>query len=203
MGGKEYTWSDLMHWRQLWYVVLLLPGHGCVWNDGDRWTAQRVYQSTAGFIALLSVLSQTGGGTMFRSSCPQECSSIQVPPPYLQDVHKIQAFSSVFRYNSCSMWHTVLISPVIVWLIPLHTQEWSILSFPCSLTRNITSHPSMNNFHSLLRWKMMIRVLQWPIPNTLLIHFSLKYWENMLLSLVGSMRMWENCFCHSFALTKG
>ena len=43
-------------------------------------------------------------------------------------------------------------------------------NFPCSLTRNITSH-SMENFvfHSLLRWKMIIK----PILNTSLIHLSL------------------------------
>ena len=36
-------------------------------------------------------------------------------------------------------------------------QGWLISSFPCSLTRNITSH-SMKNlaFHSLPRWKMII-----------------------------------------------
>ena len=42
--------------------------------------------------------------------------------------------------------------------------------FPCSLTRNITSH-SMKNlaFHSLLRWEMIIL----PILTTSFIHFSL------------------------------
>ena len=42
-------------------------------------------------------------------------------------------------------------------LQPFHSQEWSISNFPCSLTRNITSH-SMKNlaFHSLLRWKMIM-----------------------------------------------
>ena len=40
--------------------------------------------------------------------------------------------------------------------LPLHSQEWSISNFLCSLTRNFTSH-SMENlaFHSLLRWKMI------------------------------------------------
>ena len=35
--------------------------------------------------------------------------------------------------------------------------EWSMSKFPCSLTRNMTSH-SMENltFHSLLRWKVII-----------------------------------------------
>ena len=32
-----------------------------------------------------------------------------------------------------------------LWLIPSNSQEWSISYFPCSLTRNITSH-SMENF---------------------------------------------------------
>ena len=37
------------------------------------------------------------------------------------------------------------------------TPEWSMSKFPCSLTRNMTSH-SMENltFHSLLRWKVII-----------------------------------------------
>ena len=37
------------------------------------------------------------------------------------------------------------------------TPEWSMSKFPCSLTRNMTSH-SMENltFHSLLRWKVVI-----------------------------------------------
>ena len=36
---------------------------------------------------------------------------------------------------------------------PFHSQEWSISNFPCSLTRNITSHRMKNfAFHSLLRW---------------------------------------------------
>ena len=46
---------------------------------------------------------------------------------------------------------------LVDFLLPFHYQEWSISKFPCSLTRNITSH-SMKNlaFHSLLRWKMII-----------------------------------------------
>ena len=37
-----------------------------------------------------------------------------------------------------------------------YSQEWSISKFPCSLTRNITSHSIKNlAFHSLLRWKMI------------------------------------------------
>ena len=52
--------------------------------------------------------------------------------------------------------------------------------FPCSLTRNITSH-SMENLgcHQLLRWKMIIL----PILTTSLIHFSLKGCENVLFEL--------------------
>ena len=54
---------------------------------------------------------------------------------------------------------------------PFRSQGWSISNFPCSLTRNITSH-SMKNlaFHSLLRWKMIIL----PILTTSLIHLSSK-----------------------------
>ena len=45
-----------------------------------------------------------------------------------------------------------------------HSQEWSISSFSCSLTRNITSHRMVNlAFHDLLRLKM-----------SSLIHFSLR-----------------------------
>ena len=56
----------------------------------------------------------------------------------------------------------------------------TISNFPCSLTRNITSH-SMKNLacHSLLRWKMIIL----PILATSFMHFSLKGWENVLFEL--------------------
>ena len=49
-------------------------------------------------------------------------------------------------------------------------------NFPCSLTRNITSH-SMENlaFRSLLWWRRIIL----PILTTSLIHFSLGGWENV------------------------
>ena len=61
----------------------------------------------------------------------------------------------------------------------IHSQEWSIWNFSCSLTSSITSH-SMTNlaFHSLLWWKMII-----PIPSTSLIHLSLKSWGNVLFEL--------------------
>ena len=37
------------------------------------------------------------------------------------------------------------------------TWEWSISNFPCSLTRNITSHSLKNlAFHSFLRWNMIV-----------------------------------------------
>ena len=40
---------------------------------------------------------------------------------------------------------------------PFHSWEWSMSKFPCSLTRNITSHSKENlTFHSLLRWKVII-----------------------------------------------
>ena len=49
-----------------------------------------------------------------------------------------------------------------------HSQEQSISSFACGLTRNITSH-SMKNLasHSILRWEMIIL----PILTTSLTHF--------------------------------
>ena len=52
-----------------------------------------------------------------------------------------------------------------------HTQEQSILNFPCSLTSNITSH-SMKNlaFHSLLRRNMIIL----PILTISFIHILFK-----------------------------
>ena len=51
--------------------------------------------------------------------------------------------------------------------------------FPCSLTRNMTSHSKENlAFHSLLRWKMiLIQIL------TTLCIFSLEGWENVLFKL--------------------
>ena len=60
---------------------------------------------------------------------------------------------------------------------PFHSQEWSISNFPCSVTRDITSH-SMKNlaFHSLLRRNMIML----SILTTSLIHSSLKGWENVL-----------------------
>ena len=80
--------------------------------------------------------------------------------------------------NAISMWETKTGETAIDRaLSPLERREWSISNFPCSLTRNITSH-SMENlaFPSLLRWKMIIR----PILTTSLIHFFLKGWENVL-----------------------
>ena len=55
---------------------------------------------------------------------------------------------------------------------PFSSQEWSISNFPCSLTRDITSHHTVWGIwlHSLLRWKMIIL----PILTTSLIHISLK-----------------------------
>ena len=55
-------------------------------------------------------------------------------------------------------------------------------NFPCSLTRNITSH-SMKNlaFHSFLRWKIIIL----PILTASLINF----WENVLFELLRSERI--------------
>ena len=40
---------------------------------------------------------------------------------------------------------------------PFHSWEWSMSKFPCSLTRNMTSHSMKNlTFHSLLGWKVII-----------------------------------------------
>ena len=74
---------------------------------------------------------------------------------------------------------------VVSWALPLHSKEWSISNFPCSLQRNITSHRMKNlAFQSLLRWKMIIL----SILTTSLIHFSLKGWEIVLFQL-GSERV--------------
>ena len=57
--------------------------------------------------------------------------------------------------------------------------------FPCSLTRNMTSHSKENlAFYHLRRWKMIML----PILTTSLIHCSLKGWENVLFYL-GSERV--------------
>ena len=81
----------------------------------------------------------------------------------------------------------------LVW--PLHSKEWSIITFSYSLTGNITSH-SMRNlaFHSLLRWKMITL----PILTTSLfsIHFPLKGWENVLYEL-GSV--YRSLSTHGFS----
>ena len=71
------------------------------------------------------------------------------------------------------------------WIQPFLSQEWLISNFPCSLTKNTTSH-SMKNLacHSLLRWKMIIL----PILITSLRPFFSKGWENVLSEL-GSKRV--------------
>ena len=58
-------------------------------------------------------------------------------------------------------------------------------NFPCSLTRNMTSH-SMKNlaFHSLLRWKMVVL----PILTTSLIYFSFKLRRMYSLNLITHAR---------------
>ena len=70
---------------------------------------------------------------------------------------------------------------VMLPLNPFIPKNDQVKNFPCSLTRNITSH-SMENpaLHGLLRWKMIIL----PILTTSLIHFYLKGWENVLFELV-------------------
>ena len=63
---------------------------------------------------------------------------------------------------------------------PFHSWEWSTSKFPCSLTRNMTSHIMENlTFHSLFRSKIII--LQ--ILATSLIQLLLKGWENTLFEL--------------------
>ena len=50
------------------------------------------------------------------------------------------------------------VSPWTTWIF--HSHKWSISNFPCSLTRNITSHSIKNlAFHRLLRWKMIILLI--------------------------------------------
>ena len=48
--------------------------------------------------------------------------------------------------------------PVAFCMLGLSFNPWSISNFPCSLTRNITSHSMTKNlaFHSFLRWEMII-----------------------------------------------
>ena len=56
---------------------------------------------------------------------------------------------------------------------------------------NITSHCMENlTFHSLLRWKMIIL----PILTTLLVHFFLKGWENVLWNLLSSKSTFSQPF---------
>ena len=59
-------------------------------------------------------------------------------------------------------------------------QKWSMSNFPCSLTRNITSH-SMENlaFHSLLRWGW----LYYQFSPTCLYISLYESWENVLFEL--------------------
>ena len=75
--------------------------------------------------------------------------------------------------------------------LPFHSQEWSISNFPCSLTRNITSH-SMENlaFHSLVRWKMVVLEILTTSP----VHFSLGSWENLLFTYNVAMHMFNKNF---------
>ena len=73
------------------------------------------------------------------------------------------------------------ISPYLVFGVQLrhfraiyfHSEEWSMSNFPCSLTRDITSH----------RWKMCTRGLYYQFPLPHLIHFSLEVWENVFMNL--------------------
>ena len=75
------------------------------------------------------------------------------------------------RLGECTFWLT---GSERVEVRGIHSKEWSMSNFPCSLTRNITSH-SMKNlaFHTLLRRRMITQT----ILTTSLIHFSLKRLE--------------------------
>ena len=66
--------------------------------------------------------------------------------------HRLWCSVKVLRRKSLTFTNNTKVSGY-----PFYSQEWSISNFPCSLTRNITSH-SMKNlaFHSLLRWKIII-----------------------------------------------
>ena len=56
-------------------------------------------------------------------------------------------------------------------LLTPHSQEWSFSNFPCSLSRNITSHSVENlAFQSFLRWKVVVL----PPLTTSLIHLNLR-----------------------------
>ena len=86
----------------------------------------------------------------------------------------------VWNDRSRTIW-TCKISCQVYTTVPFHSQEWSISNFPCSLTRNITSH-SMENlaFHSsLIRWKMTILPILTTSLNTLLFKWlrEIMFWN--------------------------
>ena len=82
--------------------------------------------------------------------------------------------------------HSVVHPTSCGWGSPFHSWEWSMSKFPCSLTRNMTSHSKENlAFHSLLRGKMiLIQIL------TTLCIFSLRGWENVLFELRSERVKW-------------
>ena len=123
---------------------------------------------------------------MFSSSLLVRCMTESVsfsktcPPPLpLRKTNSHLFFSLIFNvivfYFS---WHYAAI-PFLANFNPF--REWSNLNFPCSLTRNITSHSIRNlAFHSLLRWKMII-LYNFSLSR---LHISLeKAWRMYLLSL--------------------
>ena len=77
------------------------------------------------------------------------------------------------------IWHHTIWRTWLRIFWPFYSPEWSITNFPCSLTRNITSHNMNLAFYSLLRWKIIVL----PFLTTLLVHSSLKSWENVLFEL--------------------
>ena len=70
--------------------------------------------------------------------------------------------------------------------LPFHSQEWSISNFPCSLTRNITSHIIA---HSDKRW------LYYQFSPHHLTHFSLRGWENVFCE-PGGTGLTTKIVCH-------
>ena len=76
-------------------------------------------------------------------------------------------------------------------------KEWSVSNFPCSLTRNITSH-SMKDlaFQSLLRWKMVILPI---LTCSARLHFSWKVLElrsEMARDAKHATRTEPACLCN-------
>ena len=73
----------------------------------------------------------------------------------LWDLRKLKNFKTINLGDRFEVRETVCLS--LYCLCRSNSQEWSISNFPCSLTRNITSHSMKNlTFHSSLRWQMIL-----------------------------------------------